>query len=160
METNSKEVQIFQQIAYDLGEHILDTLDGLSISHDTISKESKDFAGDAFLLWINCIRKRVEICPRKVVISSDLKEKMSNPNFAAAAKLIKIFAAKMESGEDINGHLSKGIYNADRWDYLLNQWNIRHLHLCEVPAVNKAEMSKNRSSILLFFITTKANAFF
>lgn len=160
MENNSRESQILQQITNKLGEHILNTLDNLSISHGDLDKNSKDFAGDAFFLWVNCIRKRIEICPRKVFISSELKGKMSNPNFATEAKLINAFATKMEAGEDINGHLSKGIYYADKWDYLLNQWNIRHLHLCETPAVNKSEMSQNRSSILLFFITTKTDAYF
>lgn len=160
MENCNKEIQILQQITYNLGKHILSVLDELSISHDAISEKSKDFAAEAFLLWVNSIRKRVEICPRKVNISSELRKKMSSPDFAAETKLIEAFAAKMESGEDINGHLSKLIYATDKWDYLLNQWNIRHLHLCEVPANNKSEMSKNRSSLLLFFITTKTDAYF
>lgn len=160
MENCNEEIQILQQITYNLGKHILSVLDEHSISHDTINEDSKDFAGEAFLLWANSIRKRVEICPRKVNISSELKEKMSRPDFATETKLIEAFAAKMESGENINGHLSKLIYNADKWDYLLNQWNIRHLHLCEVPANNKSEMSKNRSALLLFFIVTKTDAYF
>lgn len=160
MESCNKEMQIRQQITYNLGKHILSVLDELSISHGAISEESKDFAAEAFLLWKNSMRKRVEICPRKVNISSELWEKMSSPDFAAETKLIEAFTSKMESGEDINGHLSKLIYDADKWDYLLNQWNIRHLHLCEIPANNKLEMSKNRSALLLFFIVTKTDAYF
>mgnify|MGYP001015440179 CR=1 FL=1 len=55
-------------------------------------------------------------------------------------------------GEDINSNLSKGIFNSNSWDYVLNIWNIRHLHTSESVVVEKSAMSKNRSDYLLFFV--------
>lgn len=151
---------IAKQVMKCLGDEILHTLDSNAISHENIDVTSENYGFDAYLLWANCLGKRVEIKPRKVSISTQLKEKMADSSFAEETALIEYFASQIESSKDINGHLSTGIYKAEKWDFLLNQWNIRHLHLSKLSAVNKIEMRSNRSDKLLFFITTETEACF
>lgn len=152
-------LKVANEILNGLGKNIINEFDRLSISHD-IDINSPNFANNAFLHWTNFLRKRIEPHSRRVVMSTELKSKMLNTDFASEAKLVNSFISKMENGEDINGHLSKGIFKADKYDYILNHWNIHHLHLSEIEAHNEKEMSKNRSSWLLFFIINDDTAYF
>lgn len=104
---------------------------------------------------------------RNVVISKTLEEKIKTLYFLDKGgntvdkqeannicNLIKIFEKKFQDGEDVTNHLSKGTFSCEE-DLILNNWNLRHLHLNDVEtAIDKRAMSSNRSSWLLFFLLT------
>lgn len=108
----------------------------------------------------NWIEKLVSIVPRKVYFSKHLSKKMAENMNEDIVNQINIFKKKFELGEDINSNLSKGIFNSSSWDYVLNIWNIRHLHLSESVEVEKSAMSKNRSDYLLFFVLKEDGVWF
>lgn len=108
----------------------------------------------------NFMEKIVSIKPRKVYFSRYLIKKIDEDLNKDIIEKIELFKKKFENGEDINSNLSKGIFNSNSWDYILNIWNIRHLHLSESVELNRSEMSNNRSDYLLFFVLNEENVYF
>lgn len=113
---------------------------------------------DDFMLmvikYLNSLEKHIKPVRRKVHISDNL---VSNPDFANE---IDTFKEKFENGEDMNGHLSRKIYNADFYDNLLNSWHIYHFHLSMITANTNAEMASNRSDTLLFAYVGENDVYF
>lgn len=66
---------------------------------------------------------------------------------------------KIENGEDVRSNLSTAIFNSCSFDYLLNHWNIRHLHISNQTGYNANDMHNNRSDFLLFMILTEQDAY-
>ncbi|MCR6516308.1 hypothetical protein M4I33_15695 [Clostridium sp. LY3-2] len=110
---------------------------------------------------LNYLEKIVQTTAKKVYISKYLSKKINSGELTQdVINQIDEFKKKFEIGEDIKSNLSKGVFNSNSWDYLLNIWNIRHLHLSKSVRFEKNEMSKNRSNYLLFFVLHKDNVYF
>ena len=84
-------------------------------------------------LALNRGMKRVRSAPRKVHRCKNFYDKLTqlDPKMQAAARAI---LEKIERGEDISGHLSKGIERAGKSDDLLADWNVHHLHISDTKA--------------------------
>lgn len=122
--------------------------------------ESKDVTcrcndfDEAMNEYLNYLDRWIVPKKRRVFLSDNIIEaKITN-------KEIDYFIKLFENGEDINGHLSRKIYDSDFYDKLLTHWDIHHLHLNTVSACTNLEMKKNRSSILLFFIIRNDAVYF
>lgn len=111
-----------------------------------------------YLQWSNIRRKHPLPHARKVIFSKEIKKKISDNS--ELNELVAYFKEKFEIGEDITGHLSKTIYQAEYWDILLNHWNIYHLHLNKRKADTLSQMSNNRAEYLLFMIILDNVVFF
>lgn len=109
---------------------------------------------------LNWQEKIVKTIPRKVYISKHLLKKMDENMEKSIINKIYLFKDKFEKGEDINSNLSKGVFDSSSWDYILNIWNIKHLHLSESVEFNKKQMTNNRSDYLLFFVLNNNNVYF
>ena len=97
--------------------------------------------------YVNVKFKLVRRRPRKVFYSSELRKKMVNePYFNVLKKVEK----KFKNGDDITPHLSRTVLNLDEPDWLLNDWNIRHLHLSDKKD-DPNDTFYSRSDHLLFF---------
>lgn len=85
---------------------------------------------DALHLALNRGMKRVTPAARKVHRCKNFDDKftqLDGPKQKAANAILE----KIERGDDINGHLSKGIERAERADDLLADWGIHHLHVSD-----------------------------
>ncbi|WP_343338041.1 hypothetical protein TPELB_35600 [Terrisporobacter petrolearius] len=109
---------------------------------------------------LNWKEKMVYTIPRKVYISQHLLQNMNENIEESITDKIYEFKKKFEMGEDINSNLSKGIFDSNSLDYILNIWNIKHLHLSNSVELNKNKMSSNRSDYLLFFTLNNDNVYF
>lgn len=88
--------------------------------------------------------------PRTVHISSELQTKM-NRDFDLKDK-VDFVIEKIKNGGDINGHLTRQIYDTTANDDLYSDWGIKHIHLNKTEANTNEEMRLNRSGDLLFAI--------
>lgn len=109
--------------------------------------------------YLNYREKFVLPIPRRVRYSKELRSKLRTFD-SEVQRNISYFEKQFSMGSDINGHLSKQLYSAQKEDMLLNTWNIKHLHLDPTPANSRAEMSKNRSGMLLFFVVSGTDVCF
>lgn len=128
---------------------------------------------DLFLSYIGTMNKTFSYKMRNVIISQTLKHRMASLGFLDEdgnvvdervandiCSLINDFCFKFQNGEDITNHLSKGIFSSTE-DIVLNNWNLRHLHLSDIDVdVDRSAMSNNRSKWLLFFIVTDSEVAF
>lgn len=149
-------------IKYDLKKEKKAVMDSTSqILQDSKNDfEVKEIFSMRFIALFNYIEKIIPPLPRNVYFSKYLLKRIDEDLNEDIINKIKIFKQKFESGEDINSNLSKGIFNSNSWDYILNIWNIRHLHLSESVELNKDAMSNNRSDYLLFFVLDGENVYF
>ena len=108
----------------------------------------------------NYLEKLVSTVPRKVFFSKRLSNKMEDEIDKNIKDKIYLFKEKFELGKDVNSNLSKLVFDSNSWDYILNIWNIRHLHLSNSTNFDKKYMSKNRSDYLLFFVINNSNVYF
>ncbi|MGD8189059.1 hypothetical protein ACQCN2_03560 [Brevibacillus ginsengisoli] len=106
--------------------------------------------------YLNLKSKLVVPFPRKVKISHDLNIKNLPIPFKQAYDFIK---HKFETGQEVNPHLSKGIFNIEKSDGLLVDWGIHHLHL-ETQKDNEKSYFYNRSDYLLFFMLSGREVYF
>jgi hypothetical protein len=74
-------------------------------------------------LYLNFLRRRVPPVPRNVFVASEF----SCPQDHQAG--LNVVRAKIESGQDLTPHLSRGLKTLEYHDMLLNDWDIHHLHL-------------------------------
>lgn len=170
---------IEKNICNDISNEILDYLSRNGVEYD-LEKEKKEIENKInqipnkdkeeievnekfsrrIISLCNWMEKRVPVVPRKVYFSKCLLKQMTENMNDDIVDQINTFKKKFELGEDINSNLSKGIFNSNSWDYVLNIWNIRHLHLSESVEVEKSSMSKNRSDYLLFFVLKEDSVWF
>lgn len=66
---------------------------------------------------------------------------------------------KIRCGDNVNSHLTRQIFNAERFDYLLNQWNIKHLHISDSVDMDTNAMKENRAGYLLFLVISDSDAY-
>jgi len=88
--------------------------------------------------------------PRKVHISAELQSKLNKD--AELKDLVEFMIEKIEAGKNINGHLTRQIYDTTITDKLYSDWEITHLHLNKTEASTNEEMKHNREGDLLFAI--------
>lgn len=75
--------------------------------------------------YFNFKRRLIQPIPRQVLISNEF---VCPPELQKGFDIVK---NKLEKGENLIPHLSKGLTDLDYNDSLLNDWNIYHLHLGE-----------------------------
>lgn len=131
--------------------------------------------------YLNSVNRRIYPKSREI-LKSDRILKIINTNTIdgkcsekeiKAIDVLREFEEKFKNGEDMNGHLSKNIYNSNLFnadggatkdwksrDYLLDDWGIHHIHLNIKEAFNKREMSNNRAEYLLFIKATNEAIYF
>lgn len=147
-------------IFYDIAEYLKRFLIDKRIKYE------KNLSDEDFLLnYVRAIKKTVQAIPRKVYISKELAKKMDTLNFKTKQNIlleekkskdlvltINTFKKYIESGKNINNHLSTGIWYADKdnIDNLLTSWGITHIHLNSRNVTSKKGMKKNRADFLLF----------
>ena len=73
--------------------------------------------------YLNLRRRLVSPGPRTVLLAHEFT---CPPDLAGDFELVR---RKIEVGEDLRPHLSRGFMNLDSHDMLLNDWGIHHLHL-------------------------------
>lgn len=160
MNTIEDKDSVMDKIMSDIAEYVKRLASARNISWDSAKGPV-----DVILTYRRTKNKKFSNIERNVFISQELKDKISTLNFLDkdgnaideheakdVCNLIKKFEKKFQDGEDLTNHSSKGIFS-DNEDIILNNWNLRHLHLSDVEvAVDKSAMSSNRSSWLLFYI--------
>ncbi|MCR4509204.1 hypothetical protein NUV66_07790 [Pseudomonas sp. 32.2.56] len=88
-------------------------------------KKSENYQPDISPLIYCCIQHK-RIAPRKraILLSNSFKESKM-----ASSEEWRSLRAKIESGDDINGYMSKKVNDWQSIDYLLGSCNITHFHL-------------------------------
>ena len=127
--------------------------------------EKRKIINNALLEYFSIFGKLIAPKKRNVFYSKELQDKINNASFTGKdgsivsseeaeeiKNLISHFDKLFKDGNDINNHLSTGIFVANRPDTLLYTWNVKHIHLNTKEAVSKGDMHDNRSGWLLFVI--------
>lgn len=96
---------------------------------------------------------------RNVIVSESLEKRLEKADWEKIKEDFEYMKQIFEQGNDVNYHLSKGIFNSTSRDYLLNALNIKHVHLSQKEAYSKSGMSQNRSKYLLFCIIDEDNVY-
>lgn len=109
---------------------------------------------DALNEYLNYLDRWIIAKKRKVILSKEIEEAQKTN------ESIFYFIRLFEEGADVNGHLSRKIYDSDYYDKLLTHWCIHHIHLNTKEAHSNSEMKKNRSDMLLFFLVADDFVFF
>lgn len=105
---------------------------------------------DAVICFYNYKEKRIPIKKYEVLFSRELTSKLTGLDDEKTSTL-NLFKCNFENGIDMNCHLSKYIFGS-QFDYLLNYWSIKHLHLNSNVANSKSEMTNNRSDTYLLVL--------
>lgn len=161
------EYLLLHKVMHDIAERVKVVMRSQNISIPDTTDDSK-----IILAYMNAMGKRILPRPRKVHFSSELREKISNHSFfkdgfcvteneaMEIIDLITHFQGLIESGSDINNHLSIQIFSSKRQDILFNTWNIKHIHLNKQEAKSKKAMKRNRADFLLFCVVEHENVYF
>ena len=123
------------------------------IKENVIYDSSANYT-DFVISYFDYFSKRIPIKKYVVHFSQELKDKKANLDNGEQL-IIDEFCRKFNNGEDMNNHLSKNILYSQRYDMLLNQWNIKHLHLSL-----SEDMNSNRSSRYLLILVHKNDVYF
>jgi hypothetical protein len=78
---------------------------------------------DVAMAYFNVMQRRIPAAPRRFELSSDFS---CPPEVQAGFDWLR---EKSERGDDLNGHASRGITKANKFDPLLFDWGIHHFHL-------------------------------
>jgi hypothetical protein len=126
----------------DLEDIILKKLNdmGIKVSYDNVS--------ELLLKYLDITFKLVDLTPRKVLYSTELKSKIADQPYF---DVLKIVEEKFEKGEDITPHLSRRVFDPKFRDGLLNERGIKHLHLSNTKK-NPQNKFYDSSDYLLMFI--------
>lgn len=139
-------------------------LDSYQIKHSirpeamTDGKSSKLLLGDAWIELMNFLTRRIPQRERIIHKAKDFESTLLNLPQEVKPKL-EMIIDHLAKGEDVNSHLTTQIFDSNKFDNLLNQWNIKHLHISDDVAVDKAAMRGNRSGYLLFAIVKPDDAY-
>lgn len=116
---------------------------------------------DSIVAFFNLLDKLISPKPRKVFYSHLINEKIENNRLDENTRsLLDLLKERFENGEDMNGFLSKLVFDSEKPDYLRYIWGISHLHLSDKVAGNKEEMSSNRSDKQLLVIVENTEVLF
>jgi hypothetical protein len=100
--------------------------------------------------YLNLTRRLISPAPRKVLLAREF----TCP--AELAQSFEVLRQKIESGDDLRPHLSRGFMNLDSHDMLLNDWGIHHLHL---GIAVQSDGFVERTGPVLFARFTATNAY-
>jgi hypothetical protein len=117
-----------------------------------------DSAHDLLTRWFDYKQRMIAPVPRQVEGSgrfSQSRKKLSTDENLALDAIIK----KLKSGDDVNGHLSKDILNADRPDLLMADWKIHHVHISNTKKL-PGDFFFKRADHLAFAIVNSASVYF
>ena len=121
-------------------------LEGFTISNDLNDEEIMS-------RWSHWNLKQIEPKPRTIHLSSKIQCISLDEKYMNA--LDKITVA-LKNGEDVNKYLSKKLLQYDT-DFLLCDWNIKHLHLSNEDEVNSR--FAERSDKLLFLMHNSTDVY-
>lgn len=123
-----------------------------------IKYSESDSFNSIFHQYMSTLDKWVK--PQKYIVhlSNQLQNRMSTDT--ELNEKILFFKNLFQNGQNINGHQSRKIYEAEYYDKLLMLWDIHHLHLNCTSANSDAEMRHNRSETLLFIMVRDNDAYF
>jgi len=78
---------------------------------------------DAIVKYLNAAKRRISARPRTVLLSNEFQIPLGYE------QSVKELLRKIEEGEDLVPHQSRFIFQSEKQDALLNDWDIHHLHL-------------------------------
>jgi hypothetical protein len=96
--------------------------------------------------------------PRQVEQSARFNESRKNLSIHENLALDSI-VRELRNGDDVNGHLSKAILNADKPDLLMADWRIHHIHISNTKKC-PTDFFFDRSDWLAFSIVNSVNVYF
>src|ERR1700693_629668 len=118
---------------------------------------NKESVEDLLRRWFDHEMRTIPPVPRKTAESPRFAESRKNLSADEKAALETIIE-KLQRGDDVTGHLSKGILNADRPDRLMVDWRIHHIHISVIKKSPKDFFFK-RADHLAFVIVNSASAY-
>jgi hypothetical protein len=122
-----------------------------------IKASNNDSERDLLRRWFDYEARTIPPRTRNVEESQrfvESRKKLSADETVAVEAIIE----KLRRGDDVNGHLSKGILNADKSDLLIADWRIHHIHISNTKKSPKDFFFK-RADHLAFVIINSANAY-
>jgi hypothetical protein len=97
--------------------------------------------------------RRIPIIPRRVELA---------PEFQVPPHLQSGFAGlrdKLERGDDVTPHMSRGVLDASKTNPFLNDWRIHHFHLGDQPHPKKPGFLKGTKELALAWVSDEAAYF-
>jgi hypothetical protein len=148
----------FEKLKTDLINAIFKSYDSVGIVYDT---HGYDFSS-VFRTYYSFLGRLIDPKPRKVHISREIQKKI-NGRDAESKRLKKLFfhmRDKFKEGEDLNGFLSKTIFNKiEDDDMLLDDWHIKHLHM-DLKDLDFFDVNRKMSGDLLFAVVLIDDVYF
>jgi hypothetical protein len=111
---------------------------------------------ELLIKYFNFISKTITSTNWDVLYSTELQSKTLPRPYNL---ILKDIEEKFQNSGDINPYLSKDAFNPDKPDFLLYDWDIRHLHLSDSKD-NPSDYFYSRSKNLLFFFLSAGNGYF
>lgn len=142
----------------DIVREIFNAFDDGGITYDS----SKSDYRSVMLNYLTMITRLIGPKKRCVHVSKELNNKISGIDSKSTRlkALVDDIKTKIESGADVNGHLSKRIFTKlDETDKMLDDWNIYHLHLC-FGNPDVFDLSRIQSGDLLMAVILYNDAYF
>lgn len=146
----------YVQFESDLIDDIFAAFDDGGIGHDHVR-----ILSNVLYDYLALMEKFIGPKKRKVHISQELLGKISGSDLESQRlnDLVRDMEQKMTDGVDVNGHLSKTIFEAGYNDMLLNDWKIKHIHLGKTD-FDFFDRNRPMSGDLLFASVEYDNAYF
>lgn len=103
---------------------------------------------DALRLYLNVLRRRIEVRPRRVVRSAALVAK------PAIERILLAIEARSVAGEDLNPFLHRRLFVEPAFeDHTLTTSGLHHLHLGSEAPLRKTGLTKRSREVLFAFAT-------
>ena len=128
-----------------------------------IAKQSLDYYGvdssraktdeDFIRMWMNVCLKLIPQQKYQVFRSNTLTSRRLTQEISHGIDFVQ---EKLEQGDDVTPHMSKGLFNGNFTDYLLSDWGIYHLHL----GLSMEGDFIKRTKEVLFFTVHENRAYF
>jgi hypothetical protein len=93
------------------------------------------------------IKKSAEFIKEEKTLSSD------------HLRALKTIVGKLENGDDLTPHLSKGVLDSSKPDFLMADWRIHHIHVSDTKKRPK-QFFVDRSDLLAFVLIAPREAYF
>lgn len=119
-------------------------------SNELSAKNIRFTESNEFIQYLNYTNKLISQRPR--IVSFSKLFHISEKNRQG----LEILVRKLESGQDVNAHLSKLIGNAKHIDYLLDGYGVKHFHL----GISEKDNFVERTGELALAFITQDEVFF
>jgi hypothetical protein len=107
--------------------------------------------------WFDYRDRTISPVPRQIFESPQFAESRSKLSIEEKAALRSIIA-KLERGQDVTGHLSKAILDAEKPDLLMADWHIHHIHVGDRKK-SPNDLFFERADHLIFAIVNSTGAY-